>query len=59
MSNRSEPTDALIHGYRLELSEIPCIPGVRRMERKGLSRRLYRRGIALSECRVEGRRLSP
>ena len=28
MSNRSEPTDPLIHGYRLELSEIPCHPGV-------------------------------
>jgi ArsR family metal-binding transcriptional regulator len=27
MSSRSEPTDPLIHGYRLELSEIPCIPG--------------------------------
>jgi ArsR family metal-binding transcriptional regulator len=27
MSNRSEPTDSLIYGYRLELSEIPCIPG--------------------------------
>ena len=27
MSRRSEPTDPLIHGYRLELSEPPCIPG--------------------------------
>jgi ArsR family metal-binding transcriptional regulator len=27
MSNRSEPTDPLIHGYHLELSEIRCIPG--------------------------------
>jgi ArsR family metal-binding transcriptional regulator len=27
MSNGSEPTDLLIHGYRLELFEIPCIPG--------------------------------
>jgi len=27
MSNRSETADSLIHGYRLELSEIPCIPG--------------------------------
>jgi ArsR family metal-binding transcriptional regulator len=27
MSDRPEPSDRLIHGYRLELSEIPCIPG--------------------------------
>ena len=28
MSNRPETTDSLIHGYRLELSEIACHPGV-------------------------------
>jgi len=27
MSHRSKHTDQLIHGYRLELSEPPCIPG--------------------------------
>ena len=27
MNNRSEPTDPLIHGYHLELSEIRCHPG--------------------------------
>jgi len=27
MNHRSEHTDSLIHGYTLELSEPPCIPG--------------------------------
>ncbi len=28
MSDRVESTDCLIRGYRLELAEIPCLPGV-------------------------------